>query len=396
MVIYSVRSIFFATKKTTYEFDGRNVIEFTEGVYTAENCPYIHIDNHGAPVMDSIPDNTVVYIGKDAIVNAAIELKGTKNVRIFGTGAVSTVDRCHGADEGFASDRYWGAFRYYAKPNIYIRSGCENIELDGIILNCEFRGIVIRNSENIVIRNVKMFTSTENADGINCYNTSHLTVDNCYIQSADDCFCMYNSCDSIPTLFDDGYNDVKAVCRDVEVKNCIMSSNARPVVLGGHATGCTNPRCVIEGLYIHDCEITGTPYRIFGNTEEYSSYWSGFMRILSQSEQVVRDITFENISVNVTPGHNGKIFHLEVRGQNNASYTESRGYMIENITFRNIDIKGDTSKLISSKISCRQPACDDDAPVIRNIVFDNVFCKDTDFGLNSVVLSGNVENVVIK
>ena len=118
------------------------------------------------------------------------------------------------------------------------------------MLNSEFRGIVIRNSEGIKISNVKLFTSTENADGINCYNTRELLVDGCYIWSCDDCFCMYNACDSIPTLFDEGFEDVVPVSGNAEVKNCVMCSASRPIVIGGHATGQTEPRCLIEPYYI--------------------------------------------------------------------------------------------------------------------------------------------------
>ena len=175
-----------------------------------------------------------------------------------------------------------------------------------------------------------------------------------------------------------------------------MSSNARPVVLGGHATGCINPRCVIENIYIHDCCVVGTPYRIYGNTEEYSMYWSGFMRILSQSEQIIRNIYFENITVNVTEGHNGKVFHIEVRDHKNASYTESKGYMIENLTFKNINIIGATEKLVSSVIRCRQLIDDYDNAVIKNINFSNVYCKDRVFDKNAIISEGSVENITFK
>lgn len=385
----------FCNKAKRIARDRKNIIVFPKGCYTAENCDYIHINEHGVPVMDCIEDDTLIDIQDGAVVNAAIELIGVKNVKIVGTGILSLIDRVHGAGKGFADERMWGAFRYHAKPNVYIRSGCRDIEIEGVILNCEFRGIVIRNSQDIVIRNVKMFTSTENGDGINCYNTSDLFVDSCYIQSADDCFCMYNSCDSIPTLFDEGYEPVKAVCRRVEVKNCVMSSNARPVVLGGHATGCKNPRCVIEDIFIHDCRIIETPYRIFGNTEEYSRYWSGFLRLLSQSEQIVRRIRFKNIVVEVTAGHNGKPVHIEVRGGKNASYTETQGYRIEDISFENITVRNHTENLLPSLIKCREPVDEKDDCVISGIRFTNVTIGGSALTAKNILCEGNVEDVEI-
>ena len=367
-----------------------NIIEFSEGVYTAENCEYIRIDEHGNPVIDCIKDDTLVYIGKDAVVKASIELRGVRNVEIAGTGIISLVDRCVGADESFVKGRYFGLFRYYAKPNILIRSGCKSIKINGVTLDCEFRGIVIRNSKDIHVERVKIFASPENADGINCYNTSDLTVDGCFINSKDDCFCMYNSCDSIPTLFDGGYEVREAVCRNVEFKNCILSTVCRPFVFGGHATGSTSPRCLIEELNIHDVEIIETPVHLFGYDEKFSFYWTAIMRVLSQSEQVVRNITFENINVNISEGYNGKLFHLHVRDGKSASYTESRGYAIENITFKNISFKGDASNLYPSVIMCRESEGDGDDSHVSGVVFDNVTVNGTPFDAETMIIEGNV------
>ena len=96
----------FCNKKKEYNLDAENVIMFTDGVYNADNCEHIHIDEHGTPIIDTIKDNTVIYIGKDAVVNAAIELVGVRNVKILGTGMISLVDRCDGAAENFEKDRY--------------------------------------------------------------------------------------------------------------------------------------------------------------------------------------------------------------------------------------------------------------------------------------------------
>lgn len=369
--LYGTLSVFLDKKGERHK-DKKHIIEFTSGVYTAENCEYIRTDEHGNPVIDCIGDDTLVYVGKDAVVKAEIELRGVRNVEISGTGIISLSHRCIGGDESFIKGRYWGLFRYYAKPNILIRSGCENIKIKGVTLDCEFRGIVIRNSRGIDIENVKIFASPENADGINCYNTSDLTVNCCFINSKDDCFCMYNSCDSIPTLHDEGYEVKEAVCKNVEFKNCIIMTNCRPFVFGGHATGAKDPRCLIEGLHIHDVEIIETPVHLHGYDEKFSFYWTAVMRVLSQSEQIVRDIVFEDINVNITKGYNGKLFHLHVRGGSEASYTESRGYAIEDITFRNITFSGDGSTLYPSVIICRESEDDDDTPHISGVAFENV------------------------
>ena len=151
---------------------------------------------------------------------------------------------------------------------------------------------------------------------------------------------MYNAGDSIPTLSDDDYEYMRTISGDAEVRNCILIANARPFVFGGHATRSTNPRCLIEDIYVHDCEIMATPGGLFITTPELASYWRGFMRLLSQSEQIVRNITFENIIFNVTKGYLGKLIHIDVRSEKEASYSESKGYRIENITVNNFDLNG--------------------------------------------------------
>ena len=376
----------------------KHVIEFSHGIYTAENCDYIHRDERGTPVIDGIEDDTLIYIGKDAIVNAAIILKGVKNVEIAGTGILTTLNRCHGADSNFLGTHFWGLFRENAVPNIYARSGCENIVIRDLVIDSEFRGIILRNCKNATIENVKIFASTQNADGINCYNTSHLSVDGCFIQSNDDCFCLYNSCDSIPWLHDEGYENVEAICRNIEFKNCILMTNCRPFVFGGHATGAQSPRCLIEKFHIHDCAIIETPALLNPN-EKFAFYWTSVFRLLSQSEQIVRGLVFENITVDVTSGYCGKIFHLHVRPNSEASYTESRGYAIEDITFRNIEIRGCVDELYPSVIICRDAEKDNtdkDDPHITGVVFENVTVGGRPITKEDLRVEGNVQNLNIR
>ena len=398
-VIYPNGDIFdglrvFLDKEKAMPTCHKNAVIFDKGIYTSENCEYIRIDEHGTPVIDCVSDDTLIWIGKDAVVNAAIELKGVSNVTIAGSGILTLLNRCHGAESDFEGDIFWGLFRYYAKPNILIRSGCRNIVLDGPILDCEFRGVVIRNSDDICIRNMKIFSSSFNGDGINCYNTRDLLVEDCFIQSEDDAFCMYNSCDSIPTLFDEGYENVKAVCRNVEFRRNIIFTNCRPFVFGGHATGDREERCLIENIHIDNCSIIETPVHLFEPDEEFSYYWTSVFRILSQSEAVVRGITFENTTVDVTRGYTGKIFHLHVRSSKEASYTECRGFCIENIIFRNIDIRGWTEALYPSIIKCRESEEDDtDAPYIRGVLFDNVTVGGAPISKESFRIEGVTDGV---
>ena len=115
------------------------------------------------------------------------------------------------------------------------------------------------------------------------------------------------------------------------------------------------------------------------------------MRILSQSEQLVQNITFENMVFNVTKGHNGKAVHIEVRDKSAASYTEIQGYRIENITFKNIVIKGSTGNMVDSLIKCGVDGSADCG--IENIKFENVRISDREMTCDDALKIGNVSKV---
>ena len=100
---------------------------------------------------------------------------------------------------------------------------------------------------------------------------------------------------------------------------------------------------------------------------------------------------FENIKVDVTKGYHGKIFHLHVRGGNEASYTENCGYAIEDVTFRNVFVRYPTKDLYPSVMICRDKAADEaDTPHIFGIRFENVFFGQEKIQKNDLRIIGNV------
>lgn len=388
----------FCNTISTAENDKKNYIEFKPGYYTEENCDYIRINEHGVPVMDCIPDDTTVYLHDGAVVRAAVILKNKHNIKICGRGIISLIERCYGADSGFNEEILYGGFRYWAMPNIYIHGGCSNIDIEGIILNCEFRGITIRNCDNISITNVKMFTSCVNADGINAANTRKMLIKDCYIQSADDCVAIYTACDSIPTLADKDCETVIPISSDIEVCDCLLITSARHFMIGGHATGSTNPHDLVENISCHDIEIIDIASVSKERTIEHARYWSGILRILSQTEQYVRNISFENININWTKGYIGKAVHIEVRNDKTASYTEKRGYRIENITFENINIFNCPETVMESVIlSDFGDQVNDNGYGINGIHFKNFTYnnKTIEYKPNYIVTSGKVADIAV-
>ena len=321
-----------------------HIINFEAGYHTAANNPHITLNEYGAPVLTIREDNTLVVLQEGAHLCAAIDIRGADGVRIKGRGFINLLDRCYGAEKNFEGELV-GAFRENVVPAIYIHENASRVLVEDVTIITDFRCITARNAEYIRVENVKMFSSAQNGDGVNVINTHHLRVNNCYIHSQDDCFCGYNNCDSIRFLWDDEKYVKGMPTSDLVLTNSVVWTNCRPFVFGGHATGAKNPRCVMEDVRVENCEIIGMVnslhYEDDFTFKRYNSraFWSGMMRILSQSEQVVRNITFRNIDVEWTKGYNGQPIHIAVRDNSKTSYKESQGYRIENILFENISFR---------------------------------------------------------
>lgn len=369
-----------------------SVIRFKRGYHTAENNPNIKLNEFGAPVVTIREDNTMVVLEEGAHICAAIDIRGAKGTRISGRGVINLTERCYGADRNFEGELI-GAFRKNVVPAIYIHENAENVLVQDITIITDFRCITARNAEGIHIENVKMFSSAQNGDGVNVINTQHLRVNNAYIHSQDDCFCGYNNCDSIRFLWDDEKYIKGLPTSDLSLTNSVVWTNCRPFVFGGHATGAKEPRCVMENILVENCEIVGMANSLHyadGFTFKFHQtrmFWSGMMRILSQSEQIVRNITFRNIDVEWTKDYNGQPIHIAVRDNSKTSYRESQGYRVENILFENISFRHLNDFVMP--IYMKAPS-DIEGYGIYNIKFKNVTFDGKPHTAVGLTLVGNV------
>ena len=369
-----------------------HIIRFKKGYHTAANNPLIKLNEYGAPVVTIREDNTMVVLEEGAHLCAAIDIRSAKGTRISGRGFINLLDRCYGADKNFEGELV-GAFRDNVVPAIYIHENASNVLVQDITIITDFRCITSRNAEGIHIENVKMFSSAQNGDGVNVINTQRVRVNNSYIHSQDDCFCGYNNCDSIRFLWDDEKYMKGQPTSDLVLTNSVVWTNCRPFVFGGHATGATNPRCVMENILVENCEIIGMAnslhYEDDFTLKRYNTrtFWSGMMRILSQSEQIVRNITFRNIDVEWTKGYNGQPIHIAVRDNSKTSYKESQGYRIENILFENISFRHVDKSVMP--IYMKAPS-DLDGYGIYGVKFNNVTFDGKPYKAVGLTVIGNV------
>lgn len=372
------------------------IIEFAPGYYTADNCDYIRTDEHGFHVIDGIADGTEVHICEGAVINAAFVLDGVHGVHIHGGGVLSTIEQCYGVNDDFTADPMYGPLKRYTLPSVFIKNNSSDIRMEDITLSSNFRGIVIRNSENISINGVKMFTNCINADGLNMMNARHIKAENCFIHSQDDCVAVFTACDSILYLADEECKNPVPISEDIEISNCTLVTACRPFCIGGHATGKTNPHDSVKNVFVHDCDLINYRYYDVPDIPRVKK-WSGFMRLLSQSEQLISDIRFINIRCRKRTDYEGQPIHIEVRGASEASYTEHGGYRIENILFENVSFGQKTDiDLPTALYGTADDASDErciDGVIFRNVTFGDEPMQNSDDFLE---ITGSVKNITVE
>ena len=287
----------------------------------------------------------------------------------------------------------YGCYRYHALPSVYIHSGCDDIILQDFTCISQYRSITLRNSKHILIDNIKTFSYTVTADAVNAVNVCEMEIKNCYLQSGDDNFAVYTSYDSNPFLVDDPQNTVRPISRNISMHNCVLWTNCRPFMIGGHATGDDNPHNTLENIKIYDCEVIAVAFNIYGNSYEHNLYWSGMIRLLSQSNCLVRNICFENLRFEWTKGYTGKPVHIEIRESKSASYSETGGYRIENVIIKNVKFLNAPSERMPSLI--KSIDTEDKMYGIDGVKLENLSFDDSPLGNKDLTCQGNVKNVKI-
>lgn len=317
----------------------RQILRFGPGFHTAGNSPLIGRDRYGAPVVPITGDDTLVVIEPGARVEAAFDIRCAKRVEICGGGCIDLTARLPHAGSGFPDAILWGAFREGALPAVYVHCGAEDVTVRDLVMICDFRGVCTRFASRVRLSNLGIFTTTTNADGVNMCASEDIAADSLYIRSQDDCFCAYNNCDSIPWLWDEGMP--LRPMRRASLTRSLVGCNCRAFVFGGHGfSGVRGEPNVLEEIEVSDCRVLGNvaPHDKPPPPEAYRRRWSGIFRILSQSDELVRNLRFHDIVVEWVPGYAGSAYHLCVRTKEQVSYKEKTGgWRIEDVSFEDIE-----------------------------------------------------------
>lgn len=255
-----------------------------------------------------------IYLEGGAVLTGAFDLRGLKDVKILGRGLLW--------DPGRPIDL----------------EGASDVEVSGLILvNSDrkdaARVMNIRNSHDVLVRDITGFTSGKWSDGINISTSQRVTVDGGYLRVSDDAVVVYSVADcplcrqrEARTGIADPMPPGDTV--DIQVRNLRLWNDVAHALYIGHFGDNTVPR-TIRNVTFQNIDIM--------NLDEDDPDWEGAMAIFSGDSTAIRDISFRDIRVDRI--EEGKLINI-VAG-NNARYNKAAGRGIDGVTLRDIRYTGD-------------------------------------------------------
>lgn len=258
----------------------RNNIYFGEGFHKLDTL--------------TVKSGMKVYIAGGAVVDGVIEIVDAENVKIHGRGMVYPT----------------------RKMGLQVRRS-RNVEIDGIFTTqCAVGG-----SDGVKVSNVKVMSYYGWGDGFNVFASNNVHYDGVFARTSDDCTTVYAT--------RKGY---VGGCRNILTENSVLWADvAHPIMIGIH--GNVEHPDTIENIVYRNIDIL--------DMKEKQLDYQGAMTINTGDNNLVRDVTFDNIRVENF--RQGRLIDLRIFY--NKKYCGAPGNNIENIRFKDIEYNGDRSEL---------------------------------------------------
>lgn len=302
-------------EKDKPEKNAKGVMYFDAGLHTPTE------ENKG---VFKIPSNTAVYLASGAVLNGKLLCENVENVKIYGRGII--LEPTQGIAINFS----------------------KNVEIHDIIaINPRHYSISGGQSSGITIRNFRSFSNQGWSDGIDMMCCRDVLIDNVFMRNSDDCIALYNH----RWEFYGGSNNIT-------IENSTLWADiAHPINMGGHGDPNNDPGEIMENITIRNIDILehdedDPPYQgcisidagdrnlvrnILCEDIRVESIQEGRLLYLKvrfnekydkQPGRGIENIRFRNISYN---GTNESLCILEGLNKNQ---------MIKDVTFENVTING--------------------------------------------------------
>ena len=256
-------------------------------------------------------------------------------------------------------------------------SKSRNVTIDGVIIRDSISyGVTGNGVKDVSINNIKIFSRGTWSDGIDCVASNNIKIKNCYIRTNDDGIAIY------ATRW-----EYKGSAENWEIDNIVFNIDcAHAVNIGTHGSQSSSNRDKIQNITFKNLDII--------DVFEKSTAYYGAIGFTVGDENIVRNISFENIRMYGLT----KSRPFTIKVVKNKSFNPVPGYLIEDITFKNVTLFGDD---YSTDYNSRSQISGYSADrVVSGVTFENlVICGKKVTGDNMGTyfkISDHVNNVSFK
>ena len=303
-----------------------------------------------------------LYIAGGGVVEGSINIDHVKDVHIKGRGILTQIAT---TPQGTVGKNVIQSNRNDAVAINYSAS----VDVDGIIILPHKYSVLIGQSKSVNISNVKSFSSEGNADGIDIFSSTAVTLDHLYMRNSDDCIAIYGHRWNY-------YGNTK----NVIIKNCILWADvAHPILIGTH--GDSVQPDTLANIRFSNIDIL--------DQHENQMDYQGCLSLNAGDSNLIENILFDDIRIEEI--RKGQLFNLRV--MYNKKYNTSAGNAIRNILFSNVTYTG--SQVPHSIITGY-----DNKRSINHIIFENlringIYITDDMKGKPKFYKTGDMANIFI-
>ena len=280
-----------------------------------------------------LTDNQTLYLHGGAVVQAGLRISG-RHIKVCGRGILdgSPWTWRQGPASGIPGDRgHMNAIQHSS-----------DVRIEGVTVRGAWQWtFYLENSDKVSFDNVKIVGGkNHNDDGIDPVNSRDITVRNCFIRTADDCFALK------------GHRSEDGAVERLLVENCVLWSETQRIALLGHESSAPAMRSII----FRDIDVIH-----FGPNIGIG--------LQPGEEMVLEKVLFENIRINAD-GYVGVInpVHvIDVTPMVNEFMQRKVPGHVRDITFRNIAVTGSEKRKREIRVAGMDPSHRS-----SNITFENV------------------------
>lgn len=207
--------------------------------------------------------------------------------------------------------------------------------------------IPVGGSDSVRIDNVKSISYYGWGDGMNVFASDNVSYDNVFCRNSDDCNTVYAT-----------RKGFVGGCKNIKMENSTLWADvAHPIMIGLHGAateiGIDAPADTIQNLLYRNIDIL--------DQKEKQVDYQGCMAISCGDNNIVRDVTFDNIRVEDI--REGQLINIRIFF--NKKYCAAPGTCVESVLFKDVEYNGHNANL--SII-----AGYDDTRKVKGITFDNL------------------------